>query len=422
MSIPDGIPISSLPSATVPLSGTESVAIVQGGITKKAPASSIGTTFGGVASFSAGTTGFAPSSPTTGAVVLSGVLGQNNGGAGNITGALKGNGAGVVTQAAAADLSNGVTGSGSVVLATSPTLVTPNIGAATGTTLGLTGQLTVNLNGSVPPAPINPGIQISAANGGVATNESVSFGTNSLFLGRRANGTGAIPTALMNNQVIVGYSGNGFDGSVWASIGGIQINAVEDWTTGAHGTQVFIRCATPGTTTVTNAVTVTSTGLNNTAIGATTPSTGAFTTTAVNGAALGSFKLAVAGVVSFTSNDDIVALASNASQTWRLGVGSVVSPGTFYVARNGVSRDLVIDTAGLTSLAAGLSVTGSIVGSSTIRTGSFIVSTLPAGVVADRAYVTDATQTLTAGIGTVVAGTGANGVPVVKDASNWRIG
>ncbi len=39
-----------------------------------------------------------------------------------------------------------------------------------------------------------------------------------------------------------------------------------------------------------------------------------------------------------------------------------------------------------------------------------------------RAAVTDATQTLTAGIGSVVAGGGANVVPVFCDGTNWRIG
>lgn len=39
-----------------------------------------------------------------------------------------------------------------------------------------------------------------------------------------------------------------------------------------------------------------------------------------------------------------------------------------------------------------------------------------------RATVTDATQTLTAGIGVVVAGGGANVVPVFCDGTNWRIG
>jgi hypothetical protein len=53
------------------------------------------------------------------------------------------------------------------------------------------------------------------------------------------------------------------------------------------------------------------------------------------------------------------------------------------------------------------------------------VANLPSVSVAGagaRAAVTDATQTLTAGIGTIVSGGGANVVPVFCDGTNWRIG
>lgn len=53
----------------------------------------------------------------------------------------------------------------------------------------------------------------------------------------------------------------------------------------------------------------------------------------------------------------------------------------------------------------------------------FVVSALPAsppnGV---TAFVSDSTQTLTAGIGTAVVGGGANNVPVYSDAGTWKIG
>jgi len=58
----------------------------------------------------------------------------------------------------------------------------------------------------------------------------------------------------------------------------------------------------------------------------------------------------------------------------------------------------------------------------TIRAKAYTVATLPTGTAGARAYVTDANTTLTAGIGTIVAGGGANGVPVYKDSANWRIG
>lgn len=53
------------------------------------------------------------------------------------------------------------------------------------------------------------------------------------------------------------------------------------------------------------------------------------------------------------------------------------------------------------------------------------VANLPSAAIAGagaRAAVTDATQTLTAGIGAIVAGGGANVVPVFCDGTNWRIG
>lgn len=57
----------------------------------------------------------------------------------------------------------------------------------------------------------------------------------------------------------------------------------------------------------------------------------------------------------------------------------------------------------------------------TPQTVSTLLAAATAGAGA-RSFVTDATDTLTAGIGTIVAGGGANGVPVVCDGTDWRIG
>lgn len=50
------------------------------------------------------------------------------------------------------------------------------------------------------------------------------------------------------------------------------------------------------------------------------------------------------------------------------------------------------------------------------------VANLAGAVQGARSFVTDATQAMTAGIGAVVAGGGANAVPVYYDGTNWRIG
>lgn len=76
-------------------------------------------------SFKTTLSGLSPSTATTGAVTLSGTLGISSGGTG-----ITSFGTGVQTA-----LGQNVTGSGSIVLASSPTLVTPTLGAATATSV-----------------------------------------------------------------------------------------------------------------------------------------------------------------------------------------------------------------------------------------------------------------------------------------------
>lgn len=72
----------------------------------------------------------------------------------------------------AEDLTNGVTGSGQVVLDNTPTLITPNIGVASGTSLNLTGNLIAsNVSGS------NTGDQTITLTGDVTGSGSAAFGT-----------------------------------------------------------------------------------------------------------------------------------------------------------------------------------------------------------------------------------------------------
>ena len=89
---------------------------------------------GSVTSFSAGTTGFTPSTSTTGAVTLGGTLGIANGGTG-----ITSFGTGV--QAA---LGANTTGTGSIALSNSPTFVTPNLGAANATSVAMTSGTITN--------------------------------------------------------------------------------------------------------------------------------------------------------------------------------------------------------------------------------------------------------------------------------------
>lgn len=84
----------------------------------------IGAISAGVTTFSAGTTGLTPASSTSGAITLAGTLAVANGGTGGTTS----------------------TGSGAVVLATSPTLVTPLLGTPTSGNLANCTFPTLNQN------------------------------------------------------------------------------------------------------------------------------------------------------------------------------------------------------------------------------------------------------------------------------------
>jgi hypothetical protein len=53
---------------------------------------------------------------------------------------------------------------------------------------------------------------------------------------------------------------------------------------------------------------------------------------------------------------------------------------------------------------------------------TYTAGTLPTGISAGRAFVSDSNATLAAGLGNTVAGGGANFVPVHFDGSNWKIG
>lgn len=127
----------------------------------------IGGASAGVSSFSAGTTGLTPSTATTGAVTLAGTLAVANGGTG------------VTTS----------TGSGSSVLSTSPTLVTPLLGTPTsGTLTNCTGYTFANI-ASKPTTLSGYGITDGfSSTGGTVSGDITMSGTGAIKV---ANGTTA---------------------------------------------------------------------------------------------------------------------------------------------------------------------------------------------------------------------------------------
>ena len=290
---------------------------------------------GGVITFSAGTTGFSPSSATTGAVTLSGILNSTSGGTGAsaLTGYLFGNGAspatasstipttnlsGTVSNAQLANSAVTVNGT-SVSLGGSGTITAANPNALTiGTGLSgssYTGSTPVTIalaNTTVAPNSYTAanitvdqqGRITAASNGSVGSVTSVSVSAGNGFLGTVSNPTTTPAITLSTNVTGVVYG----NGTALSAATGAQIATAIGSTTITNATNaantaitndaatvsaVYPTWVTSNTGNLPQNVTsaklsfipstgvLTSTGFAgalNGSVGATTPSTGDFTT------------------------------------------------------------------------------------------------------------------------------------------------
>ena len=252
---------------------------------------------GGVTTISFGSTGLTPSTATSGAVSVAGTLAIANGGTGststtycsltsNVTGTLPvanggtgitSLGAGVATflgTPSSANLATAVTdetGSGSLVFATSPTLVTPVLGTpSSGTLTSCTGlPLTTGVTGTLPVANGGTGATTQTAYavlaGGTTSTGAyqsiASVGTAGQVL--TSNGAGALPTFQA--------AGGGFPSGTRMSFQ--QTSAPTGWTkdTTAAIDDAILRLVTGSATS--GGITGFSTWNAQTATGATTLST-----------------------------------------------------------------------------------------------------------------------------------------------------
>ena len=114
---------------------------------------------------------------------------------------------------------------------------------------------------------------------------------------------------------------------------------------------------------------------------------------------------------------------SNAQIDYATAIGAyakVTSANTVVLGR--ATDNTVIGATGDDGSGAKLQVTGAIKSTTTVKSGSYAVASLPSAATAGagaRAFVTDANATTFL---SVVAGGGSNKVPVVSDGTNWLIG
>jgi hypothetical protein len=131
-------------------------------------------------------------------------------------------------------------------------LTTASVPAFAG--LSLTGFEKINLNAVAAPTPASgTGLQIVGVDAASIRYEADAFGGSAFFTARRANGTGAAPTAIAANDEIGAYNFAGYfvTGGPGYSTAGASIKAIatENWTSTAHGLKAQIFVTPNGATT-----------------------------------------------------------------------------------------------------------------------------------------------------------------------------
>lgn len=150
------------------------------------------------------------------------------------------------------------TGSGALVFATSPALVTPALGVATATSLctgtaatlasGVVLGISGNAQAFQTPTFSGTLLQFQGANSTAVRVYLDTFAASSSFVFRRANGTAASRTAVQLSDQIGAFFWDGFDGTGYnaSDAPAIFATAAENFTTSNHGTDIWINVVPTG--------------------------------------------------------------------------------------------------------------------------------------------------------------------------------
>lgn len=262
---------------------------------------------GGVTSFSAGSTGFTPSSGTSGAIVLGGVLNVSSGGTGasTLTGYVYGNGTGIMTASTTiptsvlsgtisnAQLANSsVTYNGQTVALGGSGTITANTTSTLTIGTGLSGT---SFNGSSPVTIAIDSTVATLTGTQTLTNKTISGASNTLSNIANASltnsaitingssvslGASVTVTATASNALTIGtgLTGTSYNGSAAVTIG------IDSTVATLTGTQTLTNktLTSPTINTPTIATPALTGGtINNTVIGGATPAAGTFTSVAM---------------------------------------------------------------------------------------------------------------------------------------------
>lgn len=344
--------LGNLPAATTPLAGSEQIPLAQQGAgcpsqgcSRQATASQIAAlAAGGVTSFSAGTTGLTPSSPSLGAILLGGTLNAASGGtgeAGTFTGITKANGTSAYTAALAADV--------------------------VGLFSGCSGVLVLSADGACHSVTASPGgantnIQFNSTGAFAGSNDfSWLSGSDTLLIGTTALPPTIVPNAVSATTAGVALTVDGGPGGSSSGAGGaLNLNG------GAASTNANTTASNGGAVNITAG-----TAAHTSGSGTVTGNGGAISITAGQGAgsAMGS-STGDGGSISITAGSpDLVNSGVGNGGSVTISGGTADGSGT---AKNGGSITLTagsgngIDNPGNITIAAGATST---VGTVTVHAG-----------------------------------------------------